>query len=203
MNILYLHGMASSHLSRTAAYLRKYLPEHRIIVPDLSIDPAISFPLIDRLIRDEKIDLLVGHSLGGFMAQKYTGMKKVLVNPCLGTSFFRLFIGRNRYKHPRYDGVSFYVITPEICAAYKRMERFQFDVLTPLDDERTIGLFARYDLYTRLSAHRFKRYYTHRRFMSGRHFPTEATVRDFIVPAIGDLLQAGEKRAAERGEQMA
>lgn len=200
MNILYLHGMASSHLSETAAYLRKYLPEHRIVVPDLSIDPAISFSLIDRLIREEKIDLLVGHSLGGFMAQKYTGMKKVLVNPCLGTSFFRLFLGRNRYKHSRYDGIPFYVVTPAICAAYKRMERAQFDSLTSVDDDRTIGLFARYDLYTRLSAHRFKRHYTHRRLIAGRHFPTEATVRDFIVPAIRVLLDCGGSPAAESGE---
>lgn len=200
MNILYLHGMASSHLSDTAAYLRKYLPEHRIIVPDLSIDPARSFPIIDRLIQDEKIDLLVGHSLGGFMAQKYAGMKKVLINPCLGTTFFRFFLGRNRYKHSRYDGVPFYVVTPAICAAYKRMERTQFDSLSSADDERTIGLFARYDLYTRLSAHRFKRHYTHRLFIPGRHFPSEVTVRDYIVPAICDLLQCERRGVAEKKE---
>lgn len=189
MNILYLHGMASSHASETAAFLRKYLPQHRIITPDLSIKPEISFSIIDKIIEDEKIDILVGHSLGGFMAQKYRGMKKVLINPSLGTCFFRIFLGKRRYKHPRLDGIPYFEITPELCRAYRNLELHQYDHLTTSEKEITLGLFARYDLYTRLSAHRFKQRYIYRTVIPGRHYPTESTVRDYIVPAVEWLLQ--------------
>jgi predicted esterase YcpF (UPF0227 family) len=188
MNILYLHGMASSHESVMASQLQAVLPQHRILVPDLSIDPAVSFQLIDRLLADEHIDLLVGHSLGGFMAQKYIGRRKILINPSLGTTFLRLFMGNNRYKHARYDGCLTYCITPEICAAYKRLEQSQYSLLTAADDQLTIGLFARRDLFTRLSAHRFKDHYSDRRLIPGAHFPTAETVRDYIAPAVVELL---------------
>jgi predicted esterase YcpF (UPF0227 family) len=61
------------------------------MVPDLSIDPEIAFPQIQKILDENKVDFIVGHSLGGFMAQKFRGYKKILLNPSLGVSFFRLF----------------------------------------------------------------------------------------------------------------
>ncbi len=186
--ILYLHGMASSHESNTAAYIRKYMPNVEVIAPDLSIDPSIAFPQIKKILDEQKIDVIVGHSLGGFMAQKFRGYNKVLINPSLGVSYFKLLKGTNHYKHNRYDGVQTWFVDDRICHEYKTMETTQYDGLTADEDNITIGMFAWWDVVTRMSAHWFKQHYTHRRFMPGLHFPSEKMVQNYIVPAICDLL---------------
>lgn len=187
--ILYLHGMASSHESHTAAYIRKYMPEANIIAPDLSIDPSIAFPQIDKILAEQHIDLIVGHSLGGFMAQKYRGYRKILLNPSLGVSYFKLLKGTNRYKHPRYDGVQTWFVDERICKEYKELEKTQYNNLTADEDRLTIGMFAWWDIVTRMSSHWFKQHYTQHRFMPGLHFPSEKTVEKYIVPAIRELLK--------------
>lgn len=188
MRILYLHGMASSHESETAAYIRKYMPEAEVVVPDLSIDPEIAFPQIEKILNDEKIDLIIGHSLGGFMAQKCRGYRKILLNPSLGVSYFYLLKGTNRYKHARYDGVQTWFVDDRICKQYKAMEHSQYDGLDEKEDNLTLGLFARWDFLTRMSSHWFLKHYSHRQFIPGRHFASETTVRDYIVPAIRKML---------------
>ena len=180
--------MASSHESFTAACIRKYMPEIEVLTPDMSVDPAIAFPQIEKILKENKVDLVIGHSLGGFMAQKCRGYKKILLNPSLGVSYFRLFIGDNKYKHQRYDGVQTWHIDKRICRQYKDMEHKQYDGLTKEEDDMTLGLFAKWDLLTRMSSHWFLQHYSHRRFIPGRHFPTEETVRDYIVPAIREML---------------
>ncbi|MCQ2228226.1 MAG: hypothetical protein MJZ13_00590 [Bacteroidales bacterium] len=191
MVILYMHGMASSHESFTAACIRKYMPDAEVLAPDLSIDPAIAFPQIDEILKNNKVDVIVGHSLGGFMAQKCRGYKKVLVNPSLGVSYFQLFKGDNKYKHQRYDGVQTWHVDDRICKQYKEMEYKQYDGLTKEEDDITIGLFAWWDIVTRMSSHWFIKHYSHRQFIPGLHFPSENTVRDYIVPAINKLYQQG------------
>lgn len=188
MTILYLHGMASSHESEIGAAIRKYMPDAEVLIPDLSIDPNISFPLIDKLLKENKVDVIVGHSLGGFMAQKYRGYKKVMVNSCLGTTFFRFFKGKNKYKHNRYDGNPYFVVTDQICEDYKRLEKSQFENISTEEQQLTVGCFATWDLYTRLACHWFKQHYTQTVSMPGRHFPKEETVRDYVVPAIRRLI---------------
>jgi predicted esterase YcpF (UPF0227 family) len=193
MTILYLHGMASSHESHIGNALRACLPQHRVLIPDTSIDPSATMRLIDDLMHREHVDLIVGHSLGGFIAQKYTGVKKILLNPSLGTSFMYLFLGKNRYKHARQDGQQTYSVTRALCHQYRQMELAQYAAiddsrLHAAEDACTIGLFARHDLFTRLSAHRFAQHYTDHRFISGSHYPTLPTVRDEIAPIVEELL---------------
>ena len=188
MNILYLHGMASSHESSTAASIRKHMPEANVIVPDISIDPKIAFPQIDKILAQHPIDIIVGHSLGGFMAQKYRGYRKILLNPSLGVTYFYPLIGTHKYKHQRLDGIQTWHVDLRIARDYKKLQKTQYDGLSTAEDELTIGLFARYDFLTRLSSHWFLNHYSHRQFIPGRHFASEQTVRDYVVPAIRLLL---------------
>lgn len=187
MNILYLHGMASSHDSETARFIQKNMPEDNVIVPDLSIDPEIAFKQIDKILETEKIDIIIGHSLGGFMAQKYRGRKKILLNPSLGMSYMNLFVGDNKYKGARYDGIQTWHVDKRMCRQYKEMEKTEFDNITPEEDHMTIGLFGRCDFMTRLAAHRFKKHYTDRRLIPGWHYPTEDTIKEHVVPALREL----------------
>ncbi len=188
MIILYLHGMASSHDSAIGNSIRKYIPEAEVLIPDLSIDPNIAFPQIDKILKENKVDVIVGHSLGGFMAQKYRGYKKVMVNSCLGTTFFKLFKGKNKYKHDRYDGCPYFTVTDKICSDYKELEHHQFENITKEEEQLTVGCFATWDLYTRLACHWFKKHYSQCYSMPGRHFPTDETVRDYVVPQIRKML---------------
>lgn len=188
MVILYLHGMASSHESFTAACVKKYMPEAEVLVPDLSVDPEIAFPQISKILAENKVDIIVGHSLGGFMAQKCRGYKKILLNPSLGVTYFRWFKGENKYKHSRYDGKQTWFIDDRICKFYKDMEHHQYDGLTPEEDNLTLGLFARWDFMTRMSSFWFLEHYSHRKLIPGMHFLKEDTVRDYLVPAIKEML---------------
>lgn len=184
MDILFLHGMASSHTSETAALIRKYMPESTVHVPDLSIDPQIAFPQIERFLAEHHIDLIIGHSLGGFMAQKFRGRKKILLNPSLGMSYMYLFQGDNKYKEVRADGNQIWHVERRMCRQYKEMQRVQYDHLTPEEDALTIGMFGRMDFMTRMAAHWFKQHYSHRIFMPGGHYPPEESIRDYVVPQI-------------------
>lgn len=189
MVILYLHGMASSHESFTAACVQKYMPEATVLVPDLSVDPEIAFPQIQKILEENKVDIIVGHSLGGFMAQKFRGYKKILLNPSLGVTYFRFFKGDNKYKHNRYDGKQTWHIDDRICKRYKEMEHVQYDGLTKEEDELTLGMFGRWDFMTRMSSCWFLKHYSHRVMIPGGHFLKEETVRDYLVPGIKSMFK--------------
>lgn len=194
MVILYLHGMASSHDCRIAASIRRHLPEVEMIVPDLSIDPEVAFPQIDRILVERKVDLIIGHSLGGFMAQKYRGYSKLLINPSLGVSYFQLLRGKNRYKYPRYDGVQSWYVDGRICRCYKEMEHKQYEGLDDEERGRTWAVFGRCDILTRLSSRWYLQHYTQRQMIPGDHYPKDQTVRDYIAPLCRKILQIKNDR---------
>ena len=187
MNILFLHGMASSHESPIAASIRKHIPDATVWTPDLSINPAVAFPQIDEFLATHDVDVIVGHSLGGFMAQKYRGRRKVLINPSLGMTYMYLFQGDNKYKEKRNDGNQIWHVDKSMCKTYKEMENKQYDNLTDDELRLTVGVFGKGDIMTRLSAHRFAKHYSNRVFMPGGHYPSDDAVRNYVVPAILSL----------------
>jgi|LSQX01.3.fsa_nt_gb predicted esterase YcpF (UPF0227 family) len=93
IKILYVHGLNSNGGSRTATELKRLLKVGAIVYsPDFSnelesfsemkknIDKAWEF------IKSERIDLVIGSSMGGFVASKICGVTKILINPCLRPS---------------------------------------------------------------------------------------------------------------------
>lgn len=181
--------MASSHSCPIAQSIQESLPKVRMIIPDLSIDPEIAFPQIDKILKEEEVDLIIGHSLGGFMAQKYRGYRKILINPSLGMSYMYFFRGDNRYKQPRHDGNNLWHVTTRMCKQYKEKEAVEFDNLTQEEDNLTKGCFGKWDLFTRYSAMRFKTHYSHCIMMPGGHYPTAQIIRKYIIPTIISSLQ--------------
>ncbi|MDO4462444.1 MAG: alpha/beta hydrolase [Bacteroidia bacterium] len=184
-SILFIHGMAEGTHSLLAKNIRKHLPEgYTLYSPDLYIDPSKSFEKIDQYIKEYNIDILIGHSLGGFMAQKYREMPKILLNPSLGMSYGFLCRFNMPYKNMREDGLKTFRFTTSQCYEYKVMEKTEFDGITERELDVTIGVFGKRDILTRLSAHRFKKHYRHRCMIPGTHFPTEEIIRDYVVPEI-------------------
>lgn len=83
MKILFIHGLASSGAYKMASSLRILLKGSEVIAPDVPIEPAEAFAMLKEICSEEKPDLIVGLSLGGFWAQKLRGFRKFLINPDL------------------------------------------------------------------------------------------------------------------------
>ena len=64
-----------------ASSLRILLKGSEVIAPDVPIEPSDALAMLEGICSSERPDLIVGHSLGGFWAQKLRGFRKVLVNP--------------------------------------------------------------------------------------------------------------------------
>lgn len=86
--ILYIHGLkrgGSSTESRTATILRNALDSQKYCVyaPTFPADGVRALELAREIISEEKIDVVVGSSLGGFTALGLRGIPKIVINPCL------------------------------------------------------------------------------------------------------------------------
>jgi len=112
--IVYLHGFASSGLSRKAGQLRKWLAPLPVLSPSYPQDPQRAVPFLQRYLhqalaaeRPQPL-LLIGSSLGGYygqyLAQEYPcGL--ALINPALDpVRLLRPYLGDNRIY---YSGQSF------------------------------------------------------------------------------------------------
>ncbi|MBR5924976.1 MAG: esterase, partial [Bacteroidales bacterium] len=74
--ILFIHGLASSGKYKMADQLRILIKEAEVLSPDVPFEPSEALPFLQHLCDEYKPDLIVGHSLGGFWAQKLRGWRK-------------------------------------------------------------------------------------------------------------------------------
>lgn len=82
MKILYIHGYCSTGQSGTSDCLRKLLPDHEIISPDVPVDPLEAMAFLKQLYIDECLQIIIGTSLGGFYAHQLRNHATcVCVNP--------------------------------------------------------------------------------------------------------------------------
>lgn len=132
-----MHGLYSNGGSRTATELKRLLKDEAIVYsPDFSndlesfsemkknIDKALGF------IKSERINLVIGSSMGGFVASKICGVNKILINPCL----------RPSEQLPRTKNIS----NAEL-KKYAEFER-EREILLDMEDRLiTYGLFSNND----------------------------------------------------------
>lgn len=188
MNILYVHGFRSSGNAGTAERLRRLLPESRVVSPDLPTDAHEALALLKHIVREEKIDVVVGTSMGGMLAQKLRGVPKVIVNPSFFVSkTFSRNMGRVSYFSKREDGATEFEITPATVSGYEDIERNQFEGLTQEEKDITIGAFGNRDEEVDCKD-MFLRHYDNAVSFDGGHRLDEEAVRRCIVPAILKLL---------------
>lgn len=197
--ILYLHGFASSGASGTVGLLRRELwekapPDRRatVVAPDIPLDPAVAFPMLEALAYDEMPDLIVGTSMGGWYAQMLHGFPRICVNPCfwLSRKYDILFVGKHKWMNRRKDGETEFHVTKETIAHYQEMEARQFDGVT--DDDRTLchGLFGNADDTVSAAETRpvFERYYPGMsRVFEGGHRLNDHVVTQTLLPFIREL----------------
>lgn len=188
-NMLYVHGFASSGDSGTAKTIQKYLPNCRFISPDLPLNPYEAIALLKRIVAEEKIDVVVGTSMGGMFAQKLRGVPKVLVNPLFHVSeSMRRKIGTVPFFKRRKDGATEFEVTTEICDDYKYVESGQFDNLSDGEISITYGLFGTDDEVVSCEAE-YDGYYRNKMVFIGGHRLTDDVIHDYVVEAILKLLK--------------
>lgn len=185
MKVLFIHGLASSGAYKMASSLRILLKGSEVIAPDVPIEPGEALNLLEGICRDERPDLIVGLSLGGFWAQKLRGYRKILVNPDFHISrLLRTMTGEREYLSPRRDGALTFTVTDALCDEYARLEVTEFDGLSPKEIALTTGMFADRDEMVNCKDE-FEAYYPGRsRSYPGTHLPNYPEIKKYILPVI-------------------
>ena len=185
MKVLFIHGLASSGAYKMASSLRILLKGSEVIAPDVPIEPGDALNLLKGICRDERPDLIVGLSLGGFWAQKLRGYRKILVNPDFHISrLLRTMTGEREYLSPRRDGALTFTVTDALCDEYARLESVEFDGLASDEIALTTGMFADRDEMVNCKDE-FEAYYPGRsRSYPGTHLPNYPEIKKYILPVI-------------------
>lgn len=185
MKVLFIHGLASSGAYKMASSLRILLKGSEVIAPDVPIEPTEALNLLEGICRDERPDLIVGLSLGGFWAQKLRGYRKILVNPDFHISrLLRTMTGEREYLSPRRDGALTFTVTDALCDEYARLESVEFDGLASEEIALTTGMFADRDEMVNCKDE-FETYYPGRsRSYPGTHLPNYPEIKKYILPVI-------------------
>lgn len=190
MKILFIHGLASSGAYKTADTLRILLRPCEVLAPDVPIEPDQALPMLQMLCATEQPDLIVGLSLGAFWAQKLRGYKKICLNPDLHVSvLLGTLLGEQPYLSPRQDGATTFVITPEICEGYRRLEAQQFEGLDAVERNVTVGLFADADEIVHCHDEFALHYPNTTHWYPGKHLPTFPELKKYLLPCAARLLE--------------
>lgn len=186
-NILYVHGFRSTGNSSTAQNLRELLPHCKVVSPDLPIEAEEAVALLRKICVEEKIDVVVGTSMGGMLAQKLRGMPKVLVNPSFFVSeTFKKNMGTVTYFKEREDGATEFEITPEIVESYAKIEKRQFSRISPKEMAITVGAFGNDDKTVNCKDE-YMEFYENMIYFAGGHRLSKDALKDRIIPAIAQL----------------
>ena len=128
--MMYLHGfMSGANGAKQRQLQRQFKGRYRVIAPELDADPDSSLEVINRAIREEHPEIIIGTSLGGFMALECESgdADVVIVNPCLfPKSQLAQWVGEEHtYFCKRLDGVQTYTLTQATLDKYERYDAVQ------------------------------------------------------------------------------
>ena len=195
--ILYVHGFASSGCSGTVLYLRKQLPDWKVIAPDLPIDPFEAIEQLHKLVEEEKPDIVVGTSMGGMYTQQLWGVPRIVVNPSFEMSRSLLFgkMGRNRYLSKRKDGATEFRIDKSVVERFKEMEKEQFNGITEEEKSLVFGLFGEDDPIVHFQPLMAQLYGEERcRWFKGEHRLNDEIVKKVLIPLIDEMVPDKEEK---------
>lgn len=190
--VVYLHGLCSSGQTSTAKRLRKALPEHEIISPDIPVNPEDAIEMLRLMSTTLDSDaIIVGTSMGACFAQLFKGWRRILVNPSFHTSaILRKYVGETlHFFTAREDGKTEFDVTEELCRAYEKMEASQFTpdfgIMAPWDGNayNVTAFFGTHDNVVDCKEEYLSHYTDCRDFKGGHRLDPDTTLR-LIVPEI-------------------
>ena len=173
VKLLYIHGYNSTGNSNTATQLKASFEGSNLEVhsPDVDPNPDISIPVLTNYIKEHGIRIVMGSSLGGFLALKLKNLVAytIVCNPCVYPSVELPKIGGEdlgpKYKPYEYDVLSFDNETRAHTTAFLGLNDEIFSYKKELEDEKIRLILT--DDYHRMSTH---------------------TILNTIVPVIKELL---------------
>lgn len=188
MKLLFIHGLASSGRYKMASSLRILLKGWEIISPDVPIEPQQALTMLRSICETQRVDLVVGLSLGGYWAQKLRGYRKILVNPDFHvSSLLESMKGEVKYLSPREDGSESFTIDDDICRGYKELEKTQFDSLDRDEIALTRGLFALDDELVHCGEEFEAHYPSRGTDYPGKHLPVFPELKQYLVPVVKEM----------------
>ena len=122
--ILFIHGFLSRANGTTITHLKNvYKHKYEFIVPELDANPKTSINKLNTIIKEEKPNLIVGCSLGGFYALMCDSgnIPIVVVNPCVNPNeHLKQYVNKElKYYNKRNDGATTYLMTAETFETFK------------------------------------------------------------------------------------
>ncbi len=190
--VVYLHGLSSSGQSATCQRLRRALPKHEVITPDLPVQPEVALTELKRLASMLEPDaVIVGTSMGGCFAQLFRGFRRILINPSFHVSH-RLAesVGsRLPFHNPRKDGLKDFEVTDKLVKKYMEMEAKQFDPKFGIIGKNTdskdqvYAFFGIQDTTVNCKAEYLEHYSGYTDFEGGHRLDPDTTL-NLIVPKI-------------------
>lgn len=126
--MMYVHGFMSggAHGSKQKALQKQFKGRYRVIAPELDADPDKSLNILNEVIKQEKPEIIVGTSLGGWMTLKCESRdaELVVVNPVVNP-YITLAQWLNKeqtYFCPRLDGIQTYTLTQDVLDKYQKYD---------------------------------------------------------------------------------
>lgn len=121
---MYIHGFRSgANGSKREQLLEHFAGRYRVIAPEVDADPDKSLAKLNKIIAEEKPDIIVGTSLGGWMTLMCdsSDARLVVVNPSIHPEqTLSRWVGQELpYFCERLDGVQTYTLTQEVLDKYK------------------------------------------------------------------------------------
>ena len=125
--MMYVHGFMSGTNGAKQRQLQKHFKgRFRVVAPELDADPDKSLEILNRIIEDEKPEIIVGTSLGGWMTVmcESGNAELVIVNPATDPykTLGRWLNEPQTYFCPRLDGNQTYTLTQEVLDRYLKYD---------------------------------------------------------------------------------
>lgn len=137
--ILWIHGFCGRPNNENIEYMKALYPQYDIYAIEVDHHAKASMEKINAHIKDNKVDLVAGTSLGGYYAMcAEFGGPKLVVNPVIHPFIeLRQFLGRNSYKPGRPDGLGEFEFTQAMLDEFRKL------ILQPLN--KTICHYTAHD----------------------------------------------------------
>lgn len=118
--------MSGSNGTKQQQLARKLKGRYKVIAPELTADPDASLAIINEVIAQYRPEVIVGTSLGAFMALMCDSgdARVVIANPCLcpQEEIARWKDEPQSYFCPRIDGIQTYTLIQEVLDKYLKYD---------------------------------------------------------------------------------
>ena len=165
MNIIYIHGYNGSPFGSSYHHLKLYAVGHNLHSIDYNPEqPELAIQSIKQYVADNQIDLIIGASLGGFLAMHIFGVPRIVVNPCWNPAIELPIVG--------YTGDT---------AVYERLLSHLLKNINEEESRLCTGCFAANDelLGTRYKSE-FEKYFQHTFDISDGHKITATSAQEIL-----------------------